>query len=166
MLVVGVRSRGHASVSGPVTSATALRCASGEPACVTIESGGRAIGHLGILGRRGSRAADLKHAFAAVAEFDLDGLTSSPSRDNAYTAAPELPSVEVDVSLPRSGGLLLQYVVTGSIGDLRIPPVSAPTRTADLWQHTCFEAFVAIEGASGYHELNLAPSGEWAMALT
>lgn len=68
-------------------------------ACLAILASGQAIGQLGILGRRGSRAADLKHAVAAVVELDLDGLTSSPSRDNAYTPAPELPSVDVDVSM-------------------------------------------------------------------
>jgi phenylalanyl-tRNA synthetase beta chain len=57
------------------------------------------IGHLGVLNRRGTRAAGLKHAFAAVFEFDLDGLISSPSRDNSYRPLPELPSVDIDVSL-------------------------------------------------------------------
>jgi hypothetical protein len=31
-----------------------------------------------------------------------------------------------------------------------------------LWEHTCFEAFVAADGAAAYHEMNLAPSGAWA----
>jgi phenylalanyl-tRNA synthetase beta chain len=59
----------------------------------------RVIGHLGVLNRRGTRAAGLKHAFAAAFEFNLDGLISSPSRDNGYRPLPELPSVDVDVSL-------------------------------------------------------------------
>lgn len=67
--------------------------------CLAIVSNGQTIGELGVLNRRGTRAAGLKHAFAAVFEFALDGLVSSPSRDNKYTALPELPSVEVDVSL-------------------------------------------------------------------
>ncbi|TAK12127.1 MAG: phenylalanine--tRNA ligase subunit beta [Acidobacteria bacterium] len=68
-------------------------------ACLSIASGGLTIGHVGVLARRGTRAAGLKHAFAAVFEFALDGLRSSPSRDNKYVALPELPSVDVDVSL-------------------------------------------------------------------
>jgi phenylalanyl-tRNA synthetase beta chain len=59
----------------------------------------QAIGSVGILNRRGTRAAGLKHAFAAIFELDLAALESSPSRSNVYTALPELPSVEVDVSL-------------------------------------------------------------------
>ena len=35
-------------------------------------------------------------------------------------------------------------------------------RGDDLWQHTCFEAFGAIEGIPGYYELNFATSGKWA----
>jgi hypothetical protein len=31
-----------------------------------------------------------------------------------------------------------------------------------LWQHTCLEAFVAVEGSPSYLEFNLAPSSEWA----
>ncbi len=68
-------------------------------ASVAIEADGRAIGHLGVLARRGTRAAGLKHAVAVIFEFDMAGLSSSPSRDNQYVALPELPSVEVDVSL-------------------------------------------------------------------
>jgi hypothetical protein len=30
-----------------------------------------------------------------------------------------------------------------------------------LWRHTCFEVFVAIEGRMAYHEFNFAPSREW-----
>ncbi len=68
-------------------------------ACVTIVSDGRRIGELGVLNRRGTRAAGLKHAFAAIFEIDIDGLVSTPSRENRFVALPELPSVAVDISL-------------------------------------------------------------------
>jgi len=68
-------------------------------ACVPIVSNGRTIGHLGVLNRRGVRAAGLKHAFAVIFELETSGLASSPSRDNKYVALPELPSVDVDVSM-------------------------------------------------------------------
>jgi hypothetical protein len=32
-----------------------------------------------------------------------------------------------------------------------------------LWQHTCFEAFVAPANDTAYWEVNFSPSGEWAM---
>ncbi len=63
---------------------------------------------------------------------------------------------------PQLDTLHLTYTLTGEIGRLRLPP-PRPTRRADrLWQHTCFEAFVSLQGDSAYHEFNFAPSGEWA----
>ena len=42
-------------------------------------------------------------------------------------------------------------------------PDPRPSRLAhQLWEHTCFEAFVAAGDAAAYHELNFSPSGEWA----
>ena len=70
--------------------------------------------------------------------------------------------VEVEVALPRSGNLVLQYFVTGKMSDLRIPPVSTPARTDELWRHTCFEAFVRAPPSDAYYELNFAPSTQWA----
>jgi hypothetical protein len=70
--------------------------------------------------------------------------------------------IEVDVALPRAGSLVLRYVVTGKIGDLRIPPPAAPAHTDELWQHTCFEAFVCAAPGGEYYEFNFAPSTQWA----
>jgi len=48
------------------------------------------------------------------------------------------------------------------VAEIRIPaPAPHPQRTEGLWEHTCFEAFVAPEGGDAYWELNLAPSGHW-----
>jgi hypothetical protein len=48
------------------------------------------------------------------------------------------------------------------LGRLRIPPFQRPRRADRLWEHTCFEAFVAIKDVPEYREFNFAPSGEWA----
>ena len=42
-----------------------------------------------------------------------------------------------------------------------IPPVREPWRADDLWQTTCFEAFLQAEGEEGYREWNFAPTGNW-----
>jgi phenylalanyl-tRNA synthetase beta chain len=89
----------HVHVAPVTTLSPAAAPWADAGACVSIVSHGRSIGELGVLNRRGTRAAGLKHAFAVVFEFAMDGLVSSPSRDNKYVALPELPSVEVDVSL-------------------------------------------------------------------
>ncbi|MEA3081590.1 MAG: hypothetical protein QOD54_1258 [Sphingomonadales bacterium] len=43
-----------------------------------------------------------------------------------------------------------------------IPEPVEPRRADDLWQTTCFEAFLRVPGAQSYREWNFAPSGEWA----
>ena len=70
--------------------------------------------------------------------------------------------VEVAVACPRADRLVLSYVVTGQISDVRMPPVVAAARTDDLWQHTCFEAFVRASPGPSYYEFNFAPSTQWA----
>jgi len=70
--------------------------------------------------------------------------------------------VEVEAARPRPGALLLRYVVTGRIGDLRMPSAAAPKRAVGLWQHSCFEAFVRAATGAAYYEFNLAPSTQWA----
>jgi hypothetical protein len=70
--------------------------------------------------------------------------------------------IDVDVSRPRAGGLVLSYIVAGTIGDLRLPPVVAPARADELWLHTCFEAFVRTSTSPAYYEFNFAPSTQWA----
>jgi hypothetical protein len=70
--------------------------------------------------------------------------------------------IEVDIARPRPGSLILSYVVSGRIGDLRMPPVVAPARTDELWRHTCFEAFVRPSPGPAYCEFNFSPSTQWA----
>ena len=52
--------------------------------------------------------------------------------------------------------------LAGRIDDLRIPSAMAATRTEQLWQATCFEAFVRPSAATEYYEFNFAPSTQWA----
>jgi len=70
--------------------------------------------------------------------------------------------VEVDVARLGAGSLALSYVVHGNIGDLRLPPIAAPERSDELWQHTCLEAFVGTAARGSYYELNFSPSTQWA----
>jgi hypothetical protein len=59
-------------------------------------------------------------------------------------------------------GLRLHCIVTGAIGELLLPPPAVSRRQDELWQHSCFEAFVRSGPHHAYFELNFAPSGEWA----
>jgi hypothetical protein len=70
--------------------------------------------------------------------------------------------IDVDIARPRPGSLLLSYVVSGEIGDLRMPPAVAAARADELWQHTCFEAFIRASAGVEYYEFNFSPSTQWA----
>ena len=43
-----------------------------------------------------------------------------------------------------------------------LPEAEEPQRADELWQATCFEAFLQIAGEKSYREWNFAPSGSWA----
>ena len=71
--------------------------------------------------------------------------------------------IEADIVRPRPGSLILSYVLSGRINDLRCPPVVVPARADELWRHTCFEAFVRGSADPGYYEFNFSPSTQWAV---
>jgi hypothetical protein len=58
--------------------------------------------------------------------------------------------------------LLLHFRLRGDAHAVRWPVPAGGGRADGLWQHTCFEAFVASEGAASYHEFNFSPAGQWA----
>jgi len=62
----------------------------------------------------------------------------------------------------RNGNLRLHYDLLGDVRKLLIPESKTPEEIKGLWEHTCFEAFVAIVDESPYHEFNFSPSGQWA----
>ena len=58
-------------------------------------------------------------------------------------------------------GLRMTFRVDGDIPRIRVARRNAASFDRELWRHTCFEAFIALEGRPAYHEFNFAPSGEW-----
>jgi hypothetical protein len=78
-----------------------------------------------------------------------------------HPLSPLIPVLLTVECRPEARELVLHYRLRGDPRLLRWP---APRggRADGLWQHTCFEAFVAAEGVSAYHEFNFAPSGQWA----
>jgi hypothetical protein len=57
----------------------------------------------------------------------------------------------------------MTFRLDGDVPRILVPSCSAPRIGTQLWQHTCFEAFIRVEGQAAYHEFNLAPSGDWAV---
>jgi hypothetical protein len=70
--------------------------------------------------------------------------------------------VTARVELERPTRLSIEYSLTGNFDDLAIPRRKAARRADRLWEHTCFEAFVAPASGRSYCELNFAPSTQWA----
>lgn len=60
------------------------------------------------------------------------------------------------------GGLSLAYRLNGPLDRLRIPAPLPPEFVDGLWEHTCFEVFIAVAGKPTYREFNFSPSGQWA----
>src|SRR5579862_5198141 len=69
----------------------------------------------------------------------------------------------IQVLVRRSPGaeLHLTFRLDGDIPRINIPSPATPRIGSDLWRHTCFEAFIALDGQQAYHEFNFASSGEW-----
>jgi hypothetical protein len=58
--------------------------------------------------------------------------------------------------------LRFEYRLTGDLGALAIPRRAPRAQRRDrLWEHSCFEAFVAPVAGEAYCELNFSPSTDW-----
>jgi hypothetical protein len=70
--------------------------------------------------------------------------------------------VSATAMVPGGRDLALHFRLSADTERLRLPAFRAVQRGHRLWEHTCFEAFLAVQTGPGYVELNFAPSGEWA----
>ena len=72
-------------------------------------------------------------------------------------------AIQVLVRRRLSAELEMTFRLDGDIPRIQIPPIGVPRFARDLWRHTCFETFIAVDGQPTYHEFNFAPSGQWAL---
>src|SRR5262245_16977310 len=79
------------------------------------------------------------------------------------TGCPAVHQVTVTLGWPQDGVLALTYTLIGDCTRLRIPPLQLQAQVDGLWQHTCFEAFIAARDSPAYWEFNFSPSSEWAV---
>lgn len=75
---------------------------------------------------------------------------------------PDVKSLEVNVELTPEGDLVLLYQLNADLTQFIIPVTKPAAQTDGLWEHVCFEAFIAVVGQPDYLEYNFAPSGQWA----
>jgi hypothetical protein len=85
-------------------------------------------------------------------------LTCHPS-----TATGAVRAFQVLVHRRANAELQMTFRLDGDIPRILLFPPTVPRFAKQLWQHTCFEVFIAAEGQPAYHEFNFAPSGEWAV---
>jgi hypothetical protein len=85
-------------------------------------------------------------------------LTPHSSSAPAYAA----PAVAARVAVADADVLRFEYRLSGDLTQLALPRRVPSQRAERLWEHTCFEAFVAAGAGLGYVELNFSPSTEWA----
>lgn len=78
------------------------------------------------------------------------------------TAREPVSGIAVEVSAPAATTLVCNYSLHGEIGRVLLPGSQQRRRADGLWQHTCFEAFIAAPGLPGYYEFNFSPSLAWA----
>ncbi|PJK06993.1 hypothetical protein CO612_01010 [Lysobacteraceae bacterium NML71-0210] len=79
------------------------------------------------------------------------------------TPCPPVRALAVDWAWVDTDTLRLDYRLDVELAALRIPPSAVmPSALDGLWQHTCFEAFIGVPDAPGYHEFNASPSGDFA----
>lgn len=82
----------------------------------------------------------------------------------ANDSAIEIEATVYCKSEPELITLCLEFDLKSASGlqSLLIPASStSPKRLNNLWQHTCFEAFLARPEQKEYLEFNFSPSGDW-----
>ena len=82
-----------------------------------------------------------------------------------FKPSPELRGRGIELAgeaIWKAGVLQLRYALESPADAVRMPAATgAPARQHNLWESTCFEAFIGRPGDRAYLELNLAPNGHW-----
>jgi hypothetical protein len=81
---------------------------------------------------------------------------------NAASPRQVIHGIDAKVDASESGALAFSYTLIADIHQLLIPVAAAPKHVDGLWQHTCFETFIGMQGSPVYYEFNFSPSSEWA----
>ncbi len=84
-------------------------------------------------------------------------------RCHPSTRSEAVRAIQVLVRRSANAELQMTFRLDGDISRIRVSSPGVPRIATQLWRHTCFEAFIAVEGQPAYHEFNFAPSGEWAV---
>ena len=78
------------------------------------------------------------------------------------TPSPFVHAIKARVTRKSDNHLVFNFRLMGDIDRLIIPAPQVAAPADKLWEHTCFEAFIAIADEPAYREFNFSPSGQWA----
>lgn len=62
-----------------------------------------------------------------------------------------------------NGDLHLSYHLKSDLQRILIPTLTPSEPKDNLWEHSCFEAFISVDGEKAYREYNFSPSSQWAI---
>jgi hypothetical protein len=79
-----------------------------------------------------------------------------------HTAGSRVARIDGTARFIRPAVLCCDYALHADLSQVRVPAARGQSPVDGLWQHTCFEAFVAAPEARGYYEFNFSPAGDWA----
>lgn len=103
----------------------------------------------------------------ALHRFELEPFGGQHERETLGLQGVRVQGTVALERQPEGATLGLHYRLEGDLGSaasaVLLPPPGPPSRRDGLWQHTCLEAFLAPADGEPYWELNLAPSGDWAL---
>ena len=93
----------------------------------------------------------------AAADMQRAALLSHPD-----TPGEAVWRIAVEVNLVAGTSLGCNYSLHGDLARVCVPGARTGRRADGLWQHTCFEVFVAADADPGYLEFNFSPGLDWA----
>lgn len=82
---------------------------------------------------------------------------------HSETPCSAINDLQVKVGFNAQGNLHLHYRLSGDLTRITFPVSQSPSAVDGLWEHTCFEVFIALQHEECYQEFNFSPSGQFAM---
>lgn len=79
------------------------------------------------------------------------------------TPDPRVRALDAEVRRNTRGDLAIGFRLDARLDQIALGEAAPPRFVLGLWERTCFEAFVALDGDAGYLELNVSPAREWAI---
>jgi hypothetical protein len=90
-------------------------------------------------------------------------VTVCPFSLKSFPGEDDRPDVGITGSVWRRANILsVRFSLVGDLANVAIPAAKGPPERAErLWEETCLEFFLRVDGSVGYWEFNLSPAGHW-----